>query len=171
MNVKDLKPGTGVELEEDEGYVSPRSQSRRAALQALYQWQVNCSDPFDIIKQFSEDGFLLDVDVPLFRDLLNSVTAQVTALDEAYAPFLDRAVTMIDPVEKNILRMGVYELQSKPEIPYRVVINESVELAKRFGAEESHRYINGILDKVAGECRSLEKTAPPSQHAPDSTDD
>jgi N utilization substance protein B len=65
---------------------------------------------------------------------------------------------MIDQVEKNILRMGVYELQAKPEIPYRVVINESVELAKRFGAEESHKYINGVLDKVALQLRSLEKT-------------
>ncbi|MGC9385876.1 MAG: transcription antitermination factor NusB [Hydrogenovibrio sp.] len=170
MNLKDLKPGSGVELEEDEGYVSPRSQSRRVALQALYQWQVNCSEPFDIIKQFSEGGFLTDVDVPLFRDLVNSVTSQVMALDSAYAPFLDRAVAMIDPIEKSILRLGVYELQSKPEIPYRVVINESVELAKRFGADESHRYINGILDKVAAECRQLEKSMPSSPDAADSSD-
>ncbi len=158
MNRSDFKPGDGVEVAEEEGPVSPRSQSRRVALQALYQWQMNHAEPFDIIKQFSEDGLLGDVDASLFRDLVNSVTGQVTELDAIFAPFLDRAVAMIDPVEKNILRMGVYELQSKPEIPYRVVINESVELAKRFGAEESHKYINGVLDKVALELRSLEKT-------------
>jgi len=129
-------------------------------LQALYQWQVNRSDVLDIIKQFSEAGRLDAIDVALFQDIVNGVVRQSDTLDALYQPYLDRAVAMIDPVEKNILRMGVQELQDKIEIPYRVVINEAVELAKRFGAEESHKYINGILDKVALDLRTLERGQP-----------
>lgn len=158
MNLSDFKPGEGTEVPEEEKSVSVRTQTRRVALQALYQWQVNHSETLDIIKQFSEEGRLVDTDVALFQEIVNEVTNHAADLDELYAPFLDRAVARIDPVEKNIMRMGVFELQNKLEIPYRVVINESVELAKRFGAEDSHKYINGILDKAAEGLRSLEKT-------------
>ncbi|MBD3755491.1 MAG: transcription antitermination factor NusB [Gammaproteobacteria bacterium] len=151
-----IHPGQGEEIPETEKKVSSRTMARRAALQALYQWQLNADEPMVISRQFSQDGFLIDVDVALFNELLTQVAQQAVALDEIYGAMLDRSVAMIDPIEKAIMRMGVYELQAKPEIPYKVIINECVELAKRFGAEDSHKYINGILDKVAQQIRSLE---------------
>lgn len=159
MNINDFKPGQGEEVSEEPKTYSVRSQSRRAALQALYQWQMNATETFDIIKQFSEDGLLEGLDAPLFRELVNEISQNAESLDGLYGSYLDRAVAMIDPIEKNILRMGVFELQNKIEIPYRVVINEAVELAKSFGAEESHKYINGVLDKAAKELRSMEMSA------------
>lgn len=158
MKLSDIKPGQGEEVIEEEVTVSIRTQTRRVALQALYQWQVNRSEVLDIIKQFSESGRLDAVDVALFQDIVNEVVKQTDALDALYQPYLDRAVAMIDPIEKNILRMAVQELQDKIEIPYRVVINEAVELAKRFGAEDSHKYVNGILDKVSLDLRVLERS-------------
>jgi len=110
----------------------------------------------EIIKQFNEDGLLEGLEFDLFKELLSEVSKEYKALDALYAGYLDRSVARIDPVERAIMRMGVYELQSKIEIPYKVVINESVELAKRFGAEESHKYVNGILDKAAKQLRSAE---------------
>lgn len=158
MKLSDIKPGQGEEVIEEEVTVSIRTQTRRVALQALYQWQVNRSEVLDVIKQFSESGRLDAVDVALFQDIVNEVVKQTDALDALYQPYLDRAVAMIDPIEKNILRMAVQELQDKIEIPYRVVINEAVELAKRFGAEDSHKYVNGILDKVSLDLRVLERS-------------
>ncbi|MDX1347060.1 MAG: transcription antitermination factor NusB [Thiomicrorhabdus chilensis] len=158
-NLNQLKPGQGEEVPEVEEKVSPRTQSRRVALQALYQWQINADEPMSITKQFNEDGLLAGADVALFNELLSQVSSKAVELDEIYGGLLDRSVSMIDPVEKNIMRMGVYELQTKPEIPYKVIINECVELAKRFGAEDSHKYVNGILDKVAQQLRSLEVNA------------
>lgn len=154
--LKDIKPGQGVEIEEVETQVTPRTQARRVALQALYQWQMTHEIGHVIIKQFSEDGLLGDLDLELFRELLLQVSDNAEQLDELYAPMLDRSVSMIDPIEKAIMRIGVYELQSMPQIPYKVIINECVELSKRFGAEDGHKYINGILDKVAKTLRPLE---------------
>lgn len=162
MKLPDIKPGEGEEVVEEEVSVSIRTRTRRVALQALYQWQVNRSEVLDIIKQFSESGRLDAIDAALFQEIVNDVIKQSDSLDALYQPYLDRAVTMIDPIEKNILRMAVQELQNKIEIPYRVVINEAVELAKRFGAEDSHKYVNGILDKVSQDLRVLEKGKPQS---------
>ena len=156
MTLNDIQPGRGEEVPEKEGKVTPRSQSRRVALQALYQWQMNHDDMPQIIKQFQEDGLLEKLDFDLFKELVTEVSAKADEMDALYADYLDRAVSRIDPVEKTIMRLGVYELQSKIEIPYKVVINECVELAKRFGAEESHKYVNGILDKVAKQLRAME---------------
>ncbi|WP_127470961.1 transcription antitermination factor NusB [Thiomicrorhabdus aquaedulcis] len=154
--LKDIKPGQGIEIEEVETQVTPRTQARRVALQALYQWQMTHEIGHVIIKQFSEDGLLGDLDLELFRELLLQVSDNSEQLDALYAPMLDRSVSMIDPIEKAIMRIGVYELQSMPQIPYKVIINECVELSKRFGAEDGHKYINGILDKVAKTLRPLE---------------
>lgn len=160
MNMQaDFKPGQGEEIVEKEGKVSPRSQSRRVALQALYVWEMTEDSPATIIKHFNEDDMLENLEFELFKELLEQVVARSEALDAIYGKFLDRSVAMIDPIERIIMRMGCYELEAKPEIPYRVVINECVELAKRFGAEEGHKFINGILDKVAKEQRSLEFNA------------
>lgn len=157
--LKDIQPGQGEEITEIEGQVTPRTQSRRVAMQALYVWEMTHNDINEIIKNFSEDGLLVDLDFDLFKELLTNVTTAATDLDELYAGLLDRSVSMIDPVERAIMRIGVYELQSKQQIPYKVVINECVELAKRFGAEEGHKFVNGILDKVAKKLRPLELNA------------
>lgn len=151
-----IHPGQGEEVPQDDPQVSPRTQSRRVALQALYQWQLNAEEPAVISRQFNEAGFLVDIDLTLFNDLVSQVASRAEELDGLIGPFLDRSVSRIDPIEKNIMRMGVYELQAKLEIPYKVIINECVELAKRFGADESHKYVNGILDKLAQKIRTLE---------------
>ena len=154
--IKDIQPGQGEEVFEKEGQVTPRTQSRRVAVQALYQWQMTNDEVPVIIKQFNEDGLLEGLEFELFNELLTAVSGSSESLDALYADYLDRSVARIDPVERAIMRMGAYELQSKIEIPYKVIINESVELAKRFGAEESHKYINGILDNVAKQLRAAE---------------
>jgi len=133
-----------------------RSQARRHAVQALYQWQVAGQDVGEIINQFLEEQSLESFEVPYFQDLLHGVPNHLGELDELLKPALDRAIESVDPVERAVLRLGVYELQFKPEIPYRVVINEAVELAKVFGAEQGHKYVNGVLDQVAKKVRAVE---------------
>lgn len=157
--LKNIQPGQGEEIIEVEGQVTPRTQSRRVAMQALYVWEMTHNEINEIIKNFSEDGLLVDLDFDLFKELLTNVSTDATDLDVLYADLLDRSVSMIDPIERAIMRIGVYELQSKQQIPYKVVINECVELAKRFGAEEGHKFVNGILDKVAKKLRPLELNA------------
>ena len=154
--VADIHPGQGEEIVEVEAKVAPRTQSRRVALQALYVWEMTNEEPLVIIKNFNEDGMLTELDFDLFKELLTEISEQALSLDALYADYLDRSVSMIDPVERAIMRIGSYELQAKPEIPYRVIINECVELTKRFGAEEAHKFVNGILDKVAKQLRALE---------------
>ncbi len=155
----DIQPGQGEEIIEKEARVTPRTQARRVALQALYVWEMTNEEPAIIIQNFHEDERLLNLDFDLFKGLLVNISRQAVDLDAAYADYLDRSVMMIDPVERAIMRMGVYELQNNPEIPYKVVINECVELAKRFGAEEGHKFINGILDKASKQLRPLEHQA------------
>ena len=156
MTVDDIKPGCGEEVVEKEGKVAPRTQSRRVALQALYQWQITNEEVPEIIKQFQEAQFLEGLDFDLFKALISEISVKAEELDTLYETYLDRSVARIDPVEKAIMRMGVYELQNSIAIPYKVIINECVELAKRFGADESHKYVNGILDKAAKQLRATE---------------
>lgn len=156
-DLSDLIKQPSVELDEVEATVSSRTQARRVALQALYQWQMNHTEPYLIEKHFFDSGWLSgQLDRDWFRELLTQVIAQAESLDEVYATYLDRHVKMINPVERTILRMATYELQTQVQIPYKVVINEAVELSKRFGAEDGHKYINGVLDKVAKQLRPLE---------------
>lgn len=152
------QPSQEIE-EQEEAQASPRTQARRVALQALYQWQVNQDEVYLIEKQFFEDGLLSNLDREWFRELLTQVSAQAEQLDEAYVQFIDRSAKLINPVERTILRMATYELQTQMQIPYKVVINEAVELTKRFGAEDAHKYINGVLDKVAKKLRPVEFSA------------
>ncbi len=129
--------------------LSPRSRARRAALQAIYQWQSTGQSPGEIEQQFAGDKKLRRVDKSLFHSLLFNVAAQVKELDDRLNRFTDRGMTEIDPVERAILRMGAYELTHHPEVPWRVVINEAIELAKCFGAQEGHKYVNAVLDPFA----------------------
>ncbi|WP_101675470.1 transcription antitermination factor NusB [Alloalcanivorax mobilis] len=145
-----------------------RRKARRYALQAMYQWQLAGAALSDIEAQFMADNDMKKVDRDYFHALLHGVPADVTALDEALRPFLDRRVEELSQVEKAILRIGAFELKSRIDVPYRVVINEGIELAKVFGAEESFKYVNGVLDKLARRLRSAEAAhRPASRSAPD----
>ena len=125
-----------------------RSRARRRILQALYKWQVAGQDPTDIERQFLSEHRLGRMDLEYFSEVFLAVTAQVETLDAAFDGFLDRPARTLDPVELALLRLGTYELRERFEVPYRVCMNEAVELAKVFGAEQSHRFINGVLDRV-----------------------
>jgi N utilization substance protein B len=133
--------------------------SRSLAVQALYQWQIAGQDVGSIIDHFmvEQEGRKFDTDY--FRELVRAVPSRLGELDAALADCVDRAVESVDPVERAILRLGAYELIEHPEIPYRVIINEAVELAKTFGAEKGHRYVNGVLDRAARALRPLEAQA------------
>lgn len=133
-----------------------RSQARRHAVQAIYQWQMAGENVGEIVNQFLEEQDLDGFEVPYFQDLLKGVPQHLSELDELLKPALDRAIESVDPVERAVLRLGTFELCYKPEVPYRVVINEAVELAKVFGAEQGHKYVNGVLDQVAKQVRSVE---------------
>ena len=133
-----------------------RSQSRRHALQALYQWQMAGQELADIDNQFLEEQDINNFEVPYFQDLLHGVPTHLSELDALLKPALDRAIESVDPVERAVLRLGAYELSYHLEVPYRVVINEAVELAKIFGAEQGHKFVNGVLDQVAKQVRAAE---------------
>ena len=133
-----------------------RTRARRAVLQALYQWQLSGQTPNEVEAQFVAEQPLEHVDVDYFQLLLRNIPIHIVELDDVLSPSLDRPVSQLDPIEKAILRIGAFELVHRPEVPWRVVINEAVELAKSFGAEQSHKYVNGILDKLAHQQRSAE---------------
>ena len=192
----------------------PRSEARRYAVLALYQWQVSGLPPAEIERHFFDDPAWIEAvaeamaeaaadaaqdaadraasqregqgsgrtnatgaerprppaaavpantarkfDLTLFAQLLRGVPEQADAIDDALRPLLDRSLQSLDPVERAILRIGAYELLFSPELPVRVVINEAIELAKAFGAEQGHRYVNGVLDQVARAVRTEELAA------------
>lgn len=136
-----------------------RRKARRFALQGLYQWQMTGDLPGTIEQQFLAENDMSKVDLVHFNELLHKVPARVQELDALLSPELDRSVQSLSQVERVVLRMGVYELLARIDIPYRVVINECIELVKAFGADESFKYINGVLDKVARKCRQVEFAA------------
>ena len=133
-----------------------RTHARRAAVQALYQWQITGQPPAEISIQFRDDQRLEKLDRDLFDALLFGVTAHRVALDDLLGPLLDRPVGQVDLVERAILRLGAYELAHCEGVPWRVVVNEGVDLAHTFGAEQSHRYVNGVLDRLARKLRAAE---------------
>ncbi|MFZ1639879.1 MAG: transcription antitermination factor NusB [Candidatus Contendobacter sp.] len=137
-----------------------RSWARRCAAQALYEWQITGQDPSRIAAQFLADEDLRKADPDYFWELVQQIPARAAQIDTALEPFLDRPLAQVDPVERAILRIGGYELMQHPDLAYRIVINEAVELAKMFGAEQGHRYVNGVLDKLARAVRSVEFAAP-----------
>jgi len=128
-------------------------------MQAIYQWQVTGDDLSEIIDHFLTENRDKAFESGYFRDLVSGVPSRLDELDAALRPLLDRPVEEVDLVERALLRLGTYELLTHPEIPYRVIINEAVELAKTFGADQGHRYINGVLDRVAKELRPVEVAA------------
>ena len=136
-----------------------KTNARKCAVQALYQWQMSGDSLNYIEAYFVEESHLKGAQKSYFSELFHGVPKQLNAIDAALSEFVDRPVEKIDPVERAILRIGVYELINRLETPYKVIINEGVNLAKEFGAEGSHKYINGILDKVCQKQRAVEIVA------------
>jgi N utilization substance protein B len=134
-----------------------RSIARKLAMQALYQWQLTQQSAAEIGKQFLESEESAGVDREHFEELVVKSIAQHEELETALAPYLDRPLDQLDPVETAILLIGMYELRERLDIPYRVVINEAVDLCKRFGATDAHKYVNAVLDRAARELRAAEK--------------
>lgn len=137
--------------------LAARSRARRRALQALYAWQLSGSSMKSVIEQFRHEQDMEVADLEYFEDLLRGVEQHVGELDEALKPYLDREVEQIDPVERAALRLAAYELKHRLDVPYRVIINEAIEVTKRFGADHGHSYVNGVLDKLAAQVRGAEK--------------
>ncbi len=134
-----------------------RIKARRNTVQALYQWFMTGKEVADVIAEFESDELTLaKTDVDYFKLLLKGTIKNSEALDARLITLIDRPVDELDAIERAILHIGCYELEHHIEIPWRVVVNESIELAKLFGAEQSHKYINSILDKVARDLRITE---------------
>ena len=135
-----------------------RSIARKLAMQALYQWQLTQHSATEIKKQFLESEDSAGVDREHFEELVGGCIAKYDELSAALKPFVDRPIDQLDPVETAILLIGMFELQHRVDIPYRVVINEAVDLCKRFGATDAHKYINAVLDRAAREVRAAERS-------------
>ena len=133
-----------------------RSRARRRALQAVYAWQMSGTGAREVIAQFAHEQAKEPADLAYFEDLVRGVDEHRKDLDAALTPFLDRDIEQVDAIERAVLRLAAYELRHRPDVPYRVVINEAIEIAKRFGAEHGHTYVNGVLDHAAADWRSVE---------------
>ncbi len=136
---------------------SERSKARQFATQAIYQWQMTQENVAIIEHQFVTEQDFTNTDATYFRDLLVGVSMNYAELDELMTPYLSRPMDDLDLVEKAILRLSTFELLKRQDVPYKVVINESIELAKDFGAEDSHKFVNGVLDKVVSKLRLRSK--------------
>jgi N utilization substance protein B len=134
----------------------PRKRARRRALQALYQWQITGHEAGEILAQFRAAQDMSGVDEAHFERLLRGVIAGWQALDQAFEAFLDRPVAQLDLMERAILRIGAYELLHCPETPYRVVLDECIDLAHRFGSTDGHSYVNAVLDRMVRQWRGGE---------------
>lgn len=134
-----------------------RRGARRLALQALYQWLVAGGEPGGLVAEFLSERAAEDIDREYFRELVTTCTREGAALDALLAAALDRSPATVDPVEHAILLIGIAELRDRQELAVSVVINEAVELAKAFGADNGHRFVNGVLDRLAADLRPLER--------------
>lgn len=141
------------------GKIATRRVARTLAMQALYQWHMAGQSLHEIEAQFRVDNDFSGVDGDYFHELLTGVARAKSEIDGAIAPHLDRPLEELDPVELAILRLSTFELLQRIDVPYRVVINEGIELAKVFGATDGHKFVNGVLDKLAPRLRSAEVRA------------
>lgn len=147
-------------LSDQQILIAKRRKARHYAMQALYQWKMSHSSLNKIEAEFRTDNDFTKVDSEYFSELVHQVPAELDVLDAAIAPTLtDRSIDEVNPVELALLRMSTYELKARIDVPYKVVINESVALAKKFGAEDSHKFVNAVLDKVAEHFRAAEVAA------------
>jgi len=135
---------------------SARRRGREFAVQGLYQWQIAKHEVPDIIAQLSETTGFDKIDREFFKTLFAGAVEHAADLQTMLAPALDRKFDELSPIERGVLMIGAFELAYQPETPYKVVINEAVELAKTYGATDGHKYVNGVLDKLALELRAAE---------------
>ncbi|MGS0741965.1 transcription antitermination factor NusB [Glaciimonas sp. GG7] len=138
---------------------TPRHRSREFALQGLYQWLISNEDVYTIQTNMREAHGFDKADAPHFTSLLFGAIKDAEILRAELAPLIDRKITELSPVEHAVLLIGAFELQNHLEIPYKVVINEAVELTKSFGGIDGHKYVNGVLDKFAAKARATEVNA------------
>lgn len=133
-----------------------KRRARKLAVQALYQWLMSGSDLFEIEAQFRVANNMEKVDTEYFCRILHGVPKHLTTLEDAFIPFLDRPIQGLNPIELTVLRIGAFELFNCLETPYRVVLDESISLAKEFGSQDGHRYVNGVLNNLAKQVRVVE---------------
>ena len=136
-----------------------RSRARRRALQAIYAWQMSGGTAQQVLAQFAHEQAHEIADLEYFEDMVRGVLQHTAQLDAALAAFVDREMAQVDQIERAALRIAAYELLHRPDIPYRVVINEAIDSTKRFGSEHGHTYVNGVLDRAAAELRAPEFNA------------
>ena len=134
-----------------------RAVARKLAMQALYRWQINASPWQDVVNEFAADEDMRKADRGYFNQMVTDICTHSEALDGALGAWMSRKPAELDPVERAVLWVGAHELRSAPDVPYRVVINEAVGLAKRFGATDSHKFVNAVLDTAARELRPHER--------------
>ena len=139
--------------------IKGRRRARNLALQALYQWLMSDADTYAIEMQFSVANDMTKVDIEYFQLLLYGVVQHVTAIEAALLPWLDRPLISLNPIELTTLRIGAFELLYCPEIPYRIVLDTSVLLAKEFGSQDGYRYVNGVLNNLAKQFRLIEQSS------------
>jgi len=143
-----------------------RRKARSFALQAIYQWHMAGADLAKIEAEFRADNDMSKVDLEYFHEILHGVPRELSALDQIIKPLLDRDSEEMTPVELSILRLATYEMMHRIDVPYKVVINEAVELAKSFGATDGHKYVNGVVDKIAQQVRTVEVKQPNANSKP-----
>ena len=143
-----------------------RRKARSFALQAIYQWHMAGADLAQIEAEFRVDNDMSKVDLEYFHEILHGVPRELSALDKVVEPQLDRKADELTPVELSILRLATYEMVHRIDVPYKVVINEAVELAKSYGATDGHKYVNGVVDKIAQQVRTVEVKQPQTNAKP-----
>jgi N utilization substance protein B len=136
-----------------------RRHARHYALQAMYQWQISGAPVQEIEGQFLADQIKKTTDLDYFKDLINNIPAQQVELDKVFMPFIKRPIEELDPIELAVLRLATYEFVHRLDVPYRVSINEALELTKKFGSIEGYKFVNGVLDQVARKVRHIEVAA------------
>jgi len=140
----------------EKNYIKGKRKARRLALQALYQWLMSGSDLVEIEAQFRASNNMEKVDVDYFCRLLHEIPSQLRVIEDSLTPFLDRPINGLNPIELTTLRIGAFELLNCPEMPYRVVLDESISLTKEFGSQDGHKFVNGVLNNLAKKVRVIE---------------
>ena len=140
----------------DKQSIGGKRRARKLALQALYQWLISSNDLHEIEAQFLAINNMARVDGDYFSRLLHGIPQCLADLEASISPFIDREIHGLNPIELTVLRIGAYELLHCPELPYKVVIDESISLAKEFGSQDGHRYVNGVLNSLARQVRAVE---------------
>lgn len=138
---------------------SARRKAREMLMQSLYQWDLAGQDIHTIESQFYAENNMDKVDRDYYHDLLHQIPATLTETDERYAPLLDRRLDELDPISRSILRIGSFEMAERIDVPFKVVINEAVNLAKKYGPEDSQKFVNAVMDKLAPRHRKAELDA------------